>query len=142
MAEPAYFPPPEEFPGEFAPWHFSHAPLENVKRIQVFYEDIDYIFVKGMLIQYENGGQRSLGQCRLFVARSKTFYKPTSISVANITRPRLDTKFRRFYYPLEGDATRVLFDSVPIERELWTRSDMTGTIKFWFYWAETRIELC
>jgi hypothetical protein len=134
FSKPFYYP---DFSVLGLHWHFSHASLENVCKTQVFYEE-DGIHCRGMLIEYNNGSQRALGECRLLVDRSETYHNPSLISFANTKRlrsrnPRWPRRFE------ECEAVQVRFDGVAFEGDTWTHSPMTGTLKFWFYWAEARI---
>ncbi|KAJ3525967.1 hypothetical protein NM208_g11412 [Fusarium decemcellulare] len=59
---------------------WSWAPLDNVKSAEVFHDDEGHF--KGLLMAYNNGGQRAVGECRLGVDASKTWTKPSRLHVA------------------------------------------------------------
>ncbi|KAG5985266.1 hypothetical protein E4U55_007368 [Claviceps digitariae] len=56
----------------------SHASLDNVVTVRVFYRD-DSGNRAGILLKYENGGQRAMGQCRLGIDRVEEHIRPTHI---------------------------------------------------------------
>ncbi|KAI1104521.1 hypothetical protein F4804DRAFT_306751 [Jackrogersella minutella] len=65
---------PKEPPFENA--YYSSASLRNVIRILVFNNSYTG-FCRGMLLEYENGAQRALGQCRIGIDLTKTYVRPT-----------------------------------------------------------------
>lgn len=56
---------------------FSSAPLEGILNVHVF--TVWGGFCKGILIEYENGSKRALGQCRLGLDRVQSWHKPLSM---------------------------------------------------------------
>ena len=52
----------------------SSAPLDNVVCARIFENDEEECM--GIILEYENGGMRSLGQCRLGVDFERRYYKP------------------------------------------------------------------
>lgn len=54
----------------------SHASLENVTRVRLFYRLASRLCM-GMLLYYGNGGQRVLSQCRLPVDSSEAYTRPS-----------------------------------------------------------------
>jgi hypothetical protein len=116
-----YCPPPDA--SSWAIMH-SHAPLENIRQVRMFYyQDRSVQSCKGLLVEYDDGGKRALGQCRLHVDPSDTFERPTRIAFLHVA----DTYPRRL---------EVLFDELPSadhpQLNEWFYYEMTGTLDFWF----------
>ncbi|KAK4151892.1 hypothetical protein C8A00DRAFT_35462 [Chaetomidium leptoderma] len=132
LIEPRSYPRPEQFPSPG--WHFSYAPLDNVWRIQAFLEEDD-VHCRGLLLEYEGGGQRALGQCRLLVDRTKTYNRASKIAFTNVLRLPADSE-------IDLEATKVAFDDeVPEGGDGWLSFGITGTLWFWFREEETRLEM-
>ncbi|KAL2018189.1 hypothetical protein VTK56DRAFT_1162 [Thermocarpiscus australiensis] len=112
-------------------WHFSYAPLENVQKVRAFYSE-GGIRCKGMLIEYANGGQRAVGQCRLLVDPCKVYRRPSSISFQKTWR----------HEPASPDWVAevsyhrgVQFDVASqngFSSSSWAHFAMAGTLRFWF----------
>jgi hypothetical protein len=120
-----------EFPKDYS-WYFhSYAPLEGVCRVRVFYHD-DGVHCAGMLLDYENGGQRALGQCRLHVARSRTYERPSSIAYSNVLS--LIGASPVVGLPTYHQRVRVHFGGLPedVREDEWWHVAMEGTVDFWF----------
>ena len=60
------------------------APLEGVLSTRTFYDD-DTRMCMGIVLCYENGGSRAVGQCRVNVDNSVSVARPTSICYQNTT---------------------------------------------------------
>ncbi|KAL2134652.1 hypothetical protein VTI74DRAFT_11230 [Chaetomium olivicolor] len=58
--------------------NYTGAPLENVVRIDVFHEP-ETGFSRGLLLEYANGGQRSVGDCRIGVDSSTRYLRPARL---------------------------------------------------------------
>lgn len=71
--------------------YFSSAPLENVNGIKVFDERKNR-FCTGILLEYENGGQRALGQCRFNVDLARVYRRPVRICLFHTTHLRPGTE--------------------------------------------------
>jgi hypothetical protein len=119
-----------QFPKNYSWYYHSYAPLEGVRQVRVFYED-DGIHCAGMLFEYENGGQRALGQCRVHVARSRTYERPSSIAYAH-TYTVIHVAVAGL--PTYHHRVRVHFDGLPEDVVLdeWWHVAMEGTVDFWF----------
>lgn len=73
---------------------FSSAPLRDVTRIQVFFDEQNRI-CRAILLDYQNGAQRAVGNCRLGVDPVKTypsprrvcFYHPSGLSMNGHLHP-------------------------------------------------------
>ncbi|KAH6667292.1 hypothetical protein B0J14DRAFT_489952, partial [Halenospora varia] len=122
---PFRHPTPDEPPFQDA--CFSSAPLEMVTRVQVFYNE-ENTYCRGILLEYENGAQQALGQCRLGVDLYKTCIKPSFLCFIHeeYLRPRTEIRLQ---------AVRVEFTCEPRQnqaKDSWTWFTMTGTLGFWF----------
>ena len=125
LTEPLYYPPPGSHPSS----DHSHAPLEHVRRIRVFYHD-DGVHCRGMVFEYDNGGQRAVGQCRVLVDECETYERPSSIAFANIMRTSIDGATGKVHrYP---NSVQVSFDGPCMDGNKWSHYAMAGTLEFWF----------
>ena len=70
--------PLQDFRPEPAGAYFSWAPLRAVLSTRTFYEK-DTGLCRGIVVYYENGGSRAVGQCRLHVDGSTLVARPTRI---------------------------------------------------------------
>jgi hypothetical protein len=120
VEDPPSYPPPDT-PHPYA--DYSYAPLENVRQVRVFYEQ-DGVGCMGMLFEYDNGGQRALGQCRLHVAEERTYMRPRSVAFAKLAVEEGDIR-----------GVKVCFggpSSCSPDGEKWEHYAMVGTLEFWF----------
>lgn len=134
FTEPLYSPRPSLYPSA----HHSYAPLELVSRIRVSYHD-DGMHCAGMLLEYDNGGRRAVGQCRLLVDACKTYERPPSIAFANLMGTNIDpTTGKVHHYP---DRVLVSFDGPCVDGNKWSQYAMAGTLEFWFtsWWGSISI---
>jgi hypothetical protein len=71
-------------------WYTS-APLENVIRIDTLH-DPDTGFCRGMLLEYANGAQRAVGDCRVGVDPVTTYTRPVRLCISRGKRtlPRVE----------------------------------------------------
>lgn len=69
---------PLDYHPEPAGAYFSWATLSNVQTAHTFHDDVTGL-CKGVMLCYENGGSRALGQCRLLVDPRSTFTQPTRL---------------------------------------------------------------
>ncbi|PNP46479.1 hypothetical protein THARTR1_10801 [Trichoderma harzianum] len=58
--------------------YYSWASLDGVSSVVIFYED-DFDFCRGLMLYYENGGRRTVGDCRVQMDRQATVDRPTRI---------------------------------------------------------------
>jgi hypothetical protein len=81
-------------------------------------------YCRGLLFNYENGTQRVLGQCRLYVDPYQTFIKPLSFC------------FKRILVEPGANRTMVQFGDDLVhshgEDDSWTCFSMVGTLGFYF----------
>ncbi|KAF4447697.1 hypothetical protein F53441_8792 [Fusarium austroafricanum] len=126
----------EDFPSFRHPWstnppihehvNLSSAPLKDVSHVQVL-EDEETGFCKAIILDYENGARRALGNCRLGIDRVKAYLEPS-----------------RLCYRPAGHASGIRRDipAVRVEagsdsnhqhdEEGWVCSAMEGVVEFWF----------
>ncbi|KAL7950230.1 hypothetical protein V8C42DRAFT_309859 [Trichoderma barbatum] len=123
--------------------YFSSASLEEVLKAHVF-SDKRRNLCKGILLEYENGSKRALGQCRLGWDRVQSWRKPLSMFFAyasyQFTMP--DDAYR----PHSHRSVQVTFDSesdhVDEDGELDPNFyPMKGCINFWFLVNDVKIEI-
>lgn len=113
---------------------FSLAPLETVNRISVF-NSKHTSRCMGILLQYENGAQRSLGQCRVGVDPVEDCMNPVYIC------------FRRHAYVRSGTSVQLQATTVRSttrqghdhDEQGWTCFKMQGELEFWFSCEETKL---
>ncbi|KID82755.1 hypothetical protein MGU_09924 [Metarhizium guizhouense ARSEF 977] len=113
---------------------FSLSPLNGTSRIRLF-NDKDNGFCLGILLEFNNGAQRSLGQCRVGIDRSEDYQKPVCICIRrqSYTRPEITGLLQ---------ATTVTCterqEHSHGSRE-WTCFRLQGELEFWFSLYETRL---
>lgn len=123
---------------------YSFAPLKYVIRISI-YRGTKRKLCRGILLEYQNGAQRSLGQCRLGVDKGKHYTKPTHLCFRPTTydgawpnRPR---------YPVPGGH----FQKVTVvtctteshhthDKGGWACCGLEGELEFWFSEGETSLK--
>lgn len=121
---------------------FASASLQDIRNVRVFstiFDDGERVF-KGLLIEYENGTRRAVGQCRLGVDDFEEYHRPLSFSYANV-----------HYWP--GCSCRgrhrgahIVFhsESQPglLEGNLpWEHYPMIGTLTAWFSSHDMRLKV-
>ncbi|EHK43120.1 hypothetical protein TRIATDRAFT_86044 [Trichoderma atroviride IMI 206040] len=117
----------------------SSAPLENISSIHVFTDESTRL-CKGLLIEYNDGLKRSLGQCRLGMDSVQSYKKPSSISHASTYQPTCE----RHLVPCKG--VHVIFDSQnhhygEDEGLIWEHYEMKGQLYFWFTMHEVYLKV-
>jgi hypothetical protein len=123
--EPPAYPPADLNPD----YQHSYAPLENVARIRVFYRPGTMDYCRGMLLYYDNGGQRALGKCRVHVDRSETYIRPSSIAFVNPPE-------------YEDEGVKVRFNGPGgFEEGTWLHYSMTGKLEWWFVMSFTKLSV-
>lgn len=121
-------------------WYYSLAGLEHIYRAQVFY-DATSMCCRGMLVEYDNGAQRALGQCRLQVDPSRTWIKPSRLYFANLVHKNESN------VPDDEEDIEVVnlrFDDDPEHgprSEKWECFEMVGTVHFWFRGPDAQIHV-
>lgn len=113
---------------------FSLSPLNGTSRIWLF-NDNGNRFCLGILLEFNNGAQRSLGQCRVGIDRSEDYQKPVCIC------------FRHQSYTHPGVSGLLQATTVTCtERQEhshgsrdWACFRLQGELEFWFSIYETRL---
>ncbi|KAH6988524.1 hypothetical protein EDB80DRAFT_782172 [Ilyonectria destructans] len=124
--------------------YFSSAPLEGVTQVHIF-EDKDDKFCQGIILQYANGAQRALGQCRFGLDSVTTVANPLQICLAEyeyrpkgpIQPPRLPTRLRVRFFSDDDDETHETNDG----KTTWKSFPVKGAIEFWFHGFRTIVRL-
>ncbi|KAG5794703.1 hypothetical protein H9Q69_006230 [Fusarium xylarioides] len=62
---------------------YSQAPVKGIVRVDVYYNEANG-YCRGLLLEYDNGAQRALGQCRVRVDPFKAYEKPDWICCRDI----------------------------------------------------------
>lgn len=114
---------------------FSISPLTGTSHIRVFNNDEESGFCIGTLLEFNNGAQRSLGQCRIGIDPSKDFERPSHVC------------FRRASYTKRGISGLLLATMLTATdrhthnhgSENWTCFKMHGELEFWFSPYETKL---
>ncbi|KAK3293661.1 uncharacterized protein B0H64DRAFT_434797 [Chaetomium fimeti] len=120
----------------------SYAPLGNVARVRVFYLPNSRTCM-GVLLYYDNGGQRALGQCRLHVYPSETYIRPSSIAFVKwplsipvgewLSSMHSVEGICSLYQKHEARDARVQFNGTGRQDgRAWFHYAMTGTLDCWF----------
>ncbi|KAL7958976.1 hypothetical protein V8C34DRAFT_281120 [Trichoderma compactum] len=98
----------------------SWAPLEHVARLRLF-TDEDAGICRGLLLEYEDGGQRAVGECRVGVDVERAYVRPVCLCIG-----------RTSGYPRWGIEVRVdgRAGHTHTERN-WQCYEMRGTLVSW-----------
>lgn len=96
---------------------WSWAPLKNIARVDVYGGENNAL--RGMHIYYENGAQRTVGECRVGLEPYRSWTKPTAMYWSQ---------------PGESPWVQVVFDDDPTEKDSekeWNRADLVGEVHLW-----------
>ncbi|KAH7111463.1 hypothetical protein B0J13DRAFT_461938 [Dactylonectria estremocensis] len=113
---------------------FSFASLDLVDCMRVFNDKLTGLCL-GILLHYQNGAQRSLGQCRVDVDPVEDYVKPVHLCFRRQVHVRPGT-------PVQLQATMVRGTSSQEhnhDEQGWTCFEMQGALEFWFSCEETRL---
>lgn len=104
--------------------YHSSAPLEGVSSVDVFQEE-NCQACRGIMLKYENGGLRAVGQCRIGVDATKLYSQPLWICFRTSGRAGQRS---------ELCLTEVSFDSMAHHGAHygWQCTRMQGLLQFWF----------
>lgn len=122
---------------------YSFAPLKDVVRISI-YRGNKRKLCRGILLEYQNGAQRSLGQYRLGVDKGKHYTKPTRLCFRPTTYDGRWLNGPR--YPDPGGSQKVTVVTCTTEclhtheRDGWTCCALEGELEFWFSEGETSLK--
>ncbi|KAL2262408.1 hypothetical protein VTK26DRAFT_1457 [Humicola hyalothermophila] len=128
--------------------NYTAAPLENVVRIDVFSEP-ETGFCRGLLLGYSNGGQRSVGDCRVGVDPSRIYARPTHIRfwVGTVTsdwivRELCSEPFTRHVAKVECCSLEARGEDPQLDdQEGWTCTALKGWVVFRCGNMHTQIEV-
>lgn len=115
---------------------FSSASLDNVAGIQIF-NDKGTGLCKGIIIEYNNGLERALGQCRIGVDSLQRLAQPSHICLAHVMYYRLNTEVKLSGVKVES-TTRAIHEHNGIG---WKCHVVRGILEFWFTGEEARLEI-
>lgn len=117
--------------------NFSAAPLAGVRRIQIFVRDSPPPpRCQGILLAYEDGAERALGECRVGMGPSTAYQNPARVCFRLAWEPRARHRHARGgpfgWYEVEagGDARHT--HAGGRERGGWACFAMVGILGFWF----------
>ncbi|KAJ3542142.1 hypothetical protein NM208_g4253 [Fusarium decemcellulare] len=113
---------------------FSLASLEKINHMTVF-DDKHTGLCMGILLYYQNGAQRALGQCRVGVDPVKDYAKPGYVCFNRLTRIRLGTSVQLQATIVSGGSSR----DHDHKEEGWFCYEMQGELEFWFSHEETQL---
>ncbi|KAH6955686.1 hypothetical protein BKA56DRAFT_503580 [Ilyonectria sp. MPI-CAGE-AT-0026] len=124
---------------------FSSAPLERVRCLSIF-NHRETGFCVGILLEYDNGAQRSLGQCRLGVDLVEYSTRPARIcfrrDTYDVGPEHSIASHMLLGYPTSRQVTMVKStgtDEHTHDEEDWTCVPMEGELEFWFSDTQTRL---
>ena len=103
---------------------FSYASLDKVYSVQVFYQR-DWEHCQGLLIVYEGGAQRALGQCRVGWDPYLTYIRPSVLCTAP-RDPRPNLQGHQF------EVRCVLGHELHKHQGYWRCYPMRGILQCWF----------
>lgn len=114
--------------------YFSVAELDNVVSIEVYHDQILGI-CRGVNVQYESGGERALGQCRVGVDSVSTYAKPMWFCFKKTTYLRPGTRVERDSIKIECHAGAKHHH----QQDGWSCCQFPSRLEWWFTSEETRI---
>ncbi|OAA37402.1 hypothetical protein NOR_07101 [Metarhizium rileyi] len=116
--------------------YFSSAHLENAVVIRVFTVPLKKL-CRGLLIEYEDGIKRALGQCRLGVDPVQKYMGMSKLCFKNVKHLKRGSK----RVQVEGVIVECHSENDHTHQDLgWTCCNMSGCLKLWFVDEETRIQ--
>lgn len=117
---------PRLSPPTFLPAYPSLAPLENVTCLQIF-RDQDSRLCRGILLEYKNGAQRALGQCRYGIDPVESSLKPARICVLDVlySPPQTSKRLQAIRVESTDSCEHCHAD------DGWTCFTMKGNLEFW-----------
>lgn len=119
---------------------FSSAPLQSAVSTQAFY-DAETRVHRGIIINYQDGTRRALGQCRVGLDPFKYCASPSRVCFTlpdpAQRRTRLHQEFSvKFEFGTDMEHTHDGTDNLE-----WICSPMKGILQFWFSGKDTRLEI-
>lgn len=111
---------------------YSRAPLSGIAMSTVF-KDAESGDCQGILLQYENGGCRALGQCLMDVYPCERTAQPTSIHIRREIDPYLASAIAKARFVCDGQGNEL--------EEGWICYPLQGFIEFYLGYKERDIEI-
>ncbi|KAL6414356.1 hypothetical protein AUP68_00874 [Ilyonectria robusta] len=113
---------------------FSFAPLDLVDCMRVFNDKLTGLCL-GILLHYQNGAQRALGQCRVDVDPVEDYVKPVQLCFRRQVRVRPGTRRQLQTTIVRGTSSQ----EHNHDEQGWTCFEMQGALEFWFSCEETML---
>lgn len=113
---------------------FSFASLDLVDCMRVFNDKLTGLCL-GILLHYQNGAQRSLGQCRVDVDPVEDYVKPVQLCFRSQVHVRPGTRRQLQTTIVRGTSSQ----EHNHDEQGWTCFEMEGALEFWFSCEETRL---
>jgi hypothetical protein len=132
---------PTEFGDESRECYFSCAPLSGIKRATVFYRT-GLKVCRGILLEYENGAQRTVGDVRLGVDASEVYEKrPRRMCTKMVPydMPRWQWQTQALGYEIAFNGAKEC--EAKHTRSGWVCYDTEGVLNFWFSMRENYVEV-
>ncbi|PNY27728.1 Uncharacterized protein TCAP_02357 [Tolypocladium capitatum] len=134
-AEQISLAPPFHASPPFEKAYFSSAPLGDVASIRIF-NDREAQACRGIVIQYVNGSQRALGQCRVGIDRDRIVMGPRRFCFASFTFGRSYSGEQLCAAKVESSTTHHEHDGTD-----WACNELRGVLRFWFKNRQTKLEV-
>ncbi|KEY67041.1 hypothetical protein S7711_04722 [Stachybotrys chartarum IBT 7711] len=119
---------PSSFPTAEGCCYFSFAPLQDVTSITIFYLN-DNDICRGILLEYANGGQRALGECRIGHDRCKRYGNIATLCIQTKAQIRPGSKTRPPVAKVICSETKRHQHEPGEESKC---SELKGVLHFWF----------
>jgi hypothetical protein len=108
----------------------SSAPLEDIAVLHI-YSDAESGLCRGILAEYYNGSQRTLGECRIGMDPVRTYEDPAGLCFSrvlrNLPKTLIELKGTKLCIASQSEHQQHQHDG-----EEWSWSPMRGTLQFWF----------
>lgn len=104
------------------------APLEDVHRLRVF-TDVQLGTFRGLILEYQNGAQRSIGECRMGMDKERVYRKPVSICISQ------EPGERRPHIKVKADCE----PEHKHKADDWRCYKMRGTLRYWYAYYDSGI---
>jgi hypothetical protein len=135
-AEEVSFTLPVDYLPPFERAFFSSAPLEDIASIRIF-NDREAQACRGIVIQYTNGSQRALGQCRVGIDGDQIIIGPRRLCLASFALSRSYTGDQLYATKVESSITlHHKHDGTD-----WVCNELRGILRFWFNNQQTKLEV-
>lgn len=116
--------------------YHSSAPLRGVVGLEIYHFGESRL-CRGIILRYENGSERALGQCRLGVDPVRIVENPAFLCFANTFYNRPNTEVRCSAAWVESFQTEEHEHDGPG----WTCCTMKDRVEFWFTYEQAKLNL-